>query len=175
MPVTLLEHGQTALILLDFQEKLVPVMAQSQRTIDNVAALIHLSDLFHLPVILAEQYPTWLGSTIPEIKKALPAHDPRAQTAFNCCEAEGFNERIEAEKVRNILLLGLESHLCVFQKCFSLLKQGYMVYVPQDAVASRQKENWRAGLDLMKEAGAVITSTEDVVYQIHNKNRNEPV
>ena len=165
----MLEREQTALIIVDFQEKLVPIMAQGRRTIDNAAALIRLSELSQLPVILTEQFPRWLGSTIPEIKESLPAYDPIPKMEFNCCKAEGFNKRIEAENVRNIILIGIESHICVFQTCFSLLEQGYIVHVPQDAVDSRHEENWRVGLDLMKEAGAIISSTEAVIYQVLKK------
>lgn len=169
MGITLLEREQTVLVLVDFQEKLVPIMAQSQRTIDNTIALIHLSGLFHLPVILTEQFPRWLGPTIPEIRECLPVYDPIPKMEFNCCEAKGFNERIETVTARSIILIGLESHICVFQTCFSLLKKGYTVHVPQDAVDSRQEENRRVGLDLMEDAGAIITSTEAVIYQILKK------
>jgi nicotinamidase-related amidase len=169
MAVTLLGREQTALAIVDFQEKLVPIMAQSQRTVNNAVALIRLSRLFQLPVILTEQFPRWLGSTIPEIKESLPAYDPIPKMEFNCCEVEGFNKRIETENVRNIVLIGIESHICVFQTCFSLLAQRYIVHVPRDAVDSRQEENRRVGLDLMKETGAIITSTEAVIYQILKK------
>ena len=71
--------------------------------------------------------------------------------------------------MRNVIITGVESHICVFQTCVSILERGYRVHVPQDAVDSRTDENWRVGLDLMKQAGAVITSTETVIYQILKK------
>ena len=71
--------------------------------------------------------------------------------------------------MRDVIVTGVESHICVFQTCISILERGYRVHVPQDAVDSRTDENWRVGLDLMKQAGAVITSTETVIYQILKK------
>ncbi len=76
---------------------------------------------------------------------------------------------LDSEGLRNVIITGVESHICVFQTCVSILERGYRVHVPQDAVDSRTNENWRVGLDLMKQAGAVITSTETVIYQILKK------
>ena len=88
---------------------------------------------------------------------------------FNCCEADDFNRRLESLYVENIILAGVETHICVFQTCFSLQKQGLQVHVPQDAVDSRTDENRRIGLGLMRDAGAVVTSTETIVYQVLKK------
>ena len=82
---------------------------------------------------------------------------------------DAFNNSLDSEGLRNVIVTGVESHICVFQTCISILERGYRVHVPQDAVDSRTDENWRVGLDLMKQAGAVITSTETVIYQILKK------
>ena len=127
------------------------------------------SKLFDFPVILTEQYPKWLGPTLPEVADSLPVYQPINKLHFNCCDVDAFNHRLDSEGLSNVIITGVESHICVFQTCASILEKGYRVHVPQDAVDSRTDENWRVGLDLMKQAGAVISSTETVIYQILKK------
>ena len=88
---------------------------------------------------------------------------------FNCCDVDSFNEQLDSKDLKNIIVTGVESHICVFQTCVSLLNRGYQVHIPQDAAGSRTDENWRVGLDLSNKAGAFITSTESVIYQILKK------
>ena len=166
MAVSLLNKEHTCMIIVDVQEKLMPVMGRKERVIANIIKLLECSRVFNLPVILTEQYTKWLGPTLHEIKEALPKYEPIYKLDFNCCNVDHFNNRIELEKLKNIILTGVESHICIFQTCFSLLKRGYRVHVPQDAVDSRTDENWHVGIELMKEAGAVITSTETIIFQI---------
>jgi nicotinamidase-related amidase len=165
----LLDREQTGLLIIDVQEKLMEVMSRRQRVVDNIKKLLELSHLFHLPVMLTEQYPKWLGATLPDIKDFLPDDEPVSKLHFNCCDVSAFNERLDSEGLKNIITVGVESHVCVFQTCISLLDREYQVHVPQDAVDSRTDENWRVGLDLMDRAGAVITSTETVIYQLLKK------
>jgi len=149
------------------------VMGQKQRIIDNINKLLLLSKLYKLPVIITEQYPKWLGSTLPEIKESLPACEPISKLHFNCCDVDAFNERLDSEDLKTIIVTGVESHICIFQTCVSLLEKGYQVHIPQDTVGSRTEENWRVGLELLKNAGAIITSTESVIYQILKKAGTE--
>ncbi|MDY7036699.1 MAG: hydrolase [Thermodesulfobacteriota bacterium] len=165
----ILEREHTGLLIVDSQEKLMQVMDRKQRVIDNIIKLLQLSNFFALPVILTEQYPQWLGPTLPEIKEYLPAYEPIEKLHFNCCDVEAFHERLDSEALKSIIITGVESHICIFQTCVSILEKGYQVHVPQDAVDSRTDENWHVGLELMKEAGALITSTETVIYQILKK------
>ncbi|MDI6792143.1 MAG: hydrolase [bacterium] len=166
MLISLLDKEYTGIVIVDVQEKLMSVMGHKQMVIDNIVRLLHLAGLFNLPVILTEQYSKWLGPTLQEIKDVMPAYNPIEKLDFNCCAVEPFNCCLESNNFKNIILTGVESHICVFQTCFTLLEKGYQVHVPQDAVASRTDENWRVGLDLMREAGGVVTSTEAVIYQI---------
>jgi len=156
-------------LIIDVQEKRMEVMGQKKRVTDNIVKLLNLSRLYDLPVILTEQYPKWLGPTLPEVKEFLPGCEPIDKLHFNCCDVDTFNARLESKNLKNIILTGVESHICVFQTCFSLLEKGYRVHVPQDAIDSRTEENRRVGLELMKETGALITSTEAVIYQILKK------
>ncbi|OQY15525.1 MAG: hydrolase [Desulfobacterium sp. 4572_20] len=169
MTISKLDKEKTGLLIIDVQEKLMQVMGQRQRVVDNITKLGLLSKLFDFPVILTEQYPKWLGHTLPEVAESLPPYQPISKLHFNCCDVDAFNHRLDSKGLRNVIVTGVESHICVFQTCVSILDRGYSVHVPQDAVGSRTDENWRVGLDLMKQAGAVITSTETVIYQVLEK------
>jgi nicotinamidase-related amidase len=162
----LLNNENTGLLIIDVQEKLVPAISQKEKIIDNLKKLIHLSGLFNLPIILTEQNPEKIGPTLTEIKEALPANEPISKLHFNCCDVNVFNECIKSKRLENIIIVGVETHICIFQTAIALLEKGYHVQVPQDAVGSRTDENWRVGVDLMRDAGAIITSTETIIYQI---------
>ena len=162
----LLEKANTGLVIIDVQEKLMPVVERSQIIIENIKKLLLLSKLFNLPVILTEQYPKWLGSTLSEIIESLIVYAPISKMHFNCCDVAEFNEGLSSKDLKNIIVTGVESHICVFQTCVSLINKGYQVHIPRDAVGSRTGENWRVGLELSDKAGALITSTESVIYQI---------
>ena len=165
----LLNRENTGLLVIDVQQKLMEVMRQKQGITENIIKLLHLSKLFNLPVILTEHYPRWLGPTLKEIQEFLPTYEPITKMRFNCCDADAFNERLEGERLQSVIVTGVESHICVFQTCVCLLQRGYTVHVPQDAVDSRTDDNWRVGLGLLRDAGAFITSTETIIYQILEK------
>ena len=166
LTMKLLDKEDTGVLVIDVQEKLMEVMGRRDRVTDNIVKLLRLSELFSLPVIVTEQYPKWLGPTLPEIQKALPEYEPINKLHFNCCDVEGFTGRLDSKGLKNMIVMGVESHICVFQTCVSILEKGYEVHVPQDAVDSRTDENWRVGLELMKSAGALMTSTETIIYQV---------
>jgi nicotinamidase-related amidase len=167
--VELLNRENTGFLIIDVQEKLMEVMRRKQGIMENIIKLLHLTELFKLPLILTEQYPRWLGPTLREIQELLPTYDPITKMHFNCCDVDAFNERLEGERLQSVIVTGVESHICVFQTCACLLQRGYAVHVPQDAVDSRTEDNWRVGLELLREAGAFISSTETVIYQIMGK------
>ncbi len=166
----LLDRESTGMVIVDVQDKLIQAMSRKQRVVDNMLKLIHLAKIFDLPVILTEQYPEALGPTLPEIGESLPATEPISKLHFNCCEVDAFNNRLDSESLENLIIAGVESHICVFQTCLALVERGYKVHVPQDAVDSRTEENWRVGLGLMSKAGAYVTSTETIIYQILKKS-----
>lgn len=169
MAISLLRKENTGLVIVDVQEKLTGVMGQKERVVDRVLKLLDLARIIQLPVILTEQNPKHLGPTLSAIQESLPEYEPIEKLHFDCCAVDAFNHEIEEKGLRNIILTGIESHICVFQTCVSLLEQGYRVHVPHHAVDSRTESNWQIGLSLMQEAGATITSTEAVIFQILKK------
>jgi nicotinamidase-related amidase len=162
----LLNSEKTGLLIIDVQEKLVPAINQKDRIIDNIIKLSDLCRLFRLPIILTEQNPEKIGPTLPELKEILPAYEPIPKFHFNCCNVDVFNTSLQSKRLENIIVTGVETHICVFQTTVALMEKGYHVQVPQDAVGSRTEENRQVGLDLMREAGAIVTSVETIIYQI---------
>jgi nicotinamidase-related amidase len=167
--VELLRKENTGLIIVDVQKNLMAVMGQKERVTDNLIKLLQLSKIFNLPVVITEQYPKWLGTTLPDIIENSPDYDPIEKLHFDCCEVDAFNESLKGKDLKRIIVTGVETHICVFQTCVSLLEKGYHIQVPQDAVTSRTEENWRVGLGLIQAAGATITSTESIIYQVLKK------
>lgn len=161
-----LDKDNTALVIIDIQERLASVMKVKETVIQNCLHLIELSKTYSIPIVLTEQYPKGLGQTVEEIRKALPEYKPLEKMTFSCCEEQSFLDEIKKLNKRTIIIAGMETHVCVLQTCISLLKKGYSVHVVKDAVSSRAKENWKAGIEFMRDAGAVITCTEIVLFQI---------
>ena len=169
MAVSLLHTTKPALVIIDAQTKLLDVMRRAQTIVDNTVRLLHLADQFDLPVVATEQYPRMMGRIVPEVSARLPRQDAIEKMDFNCCAVDEFNDRLATTGVKTIVLAGAETHICVLQTCLSLLEAGYAVHVPQDAVDSRTEENWQVGIELMRQAGAVISSTETEIFQVLGK------
>ena len=161
-----LDKEDTVLLIVDIQEKLAAVMTEKDKVVRNNLHLIELAKMISMPVMVTEQYPRGLGPTVAEIRNALPFYRPIEKMTFDCCGQPPFLEELKEHNKRNVVLTGMETHICVLQTCIGLLKGGINVHVVQDAVCSRTKENWKTGVEFMREAGAVVTSTETVLFQL---------
>jgi len=164
-----INEKDTALFIIDIQDKLAAAMRHKEQVVNNCLHLIELAKLLQIPILLTEQYPKGLGPTLPEIKEALPVYDPFEKLAFNCCLEAGFLEKVAALNRRKLILTGMETHICVLQTSLGLIKEGYAVQVVQDGVCSRTKTNFNTGITIMDRAGAVITCTEIVLFQLLQK------
>lgn len=165
----ILKKEQAALIVVDVQDRLAAVMSERQKVTANILHLIEAAKLLGLPVVLTEQYPKGLGPTVNEIKEALPASEPIEKLTFNCCGEPPFLTKVGALGKKKVILCGMETHVCVLQTCVGLLREGYDVHVVRDAVCSRTKDNYKTGIEFMRDAGAVITCTETVLFQLLEK------
>lgn len=161
-----IEKEDTVLLIVDIQEKLAAVMKEREKVVRNNLHLIELARMIHLPVMVTEQYPKGLGPTVQEIREAVPTYHPVEKMTFDCCGQPIFLEELKKLKKRNVVLTGMESHICVLQTCIGLLKGGINVHVVQDAICSRYKENWKIAMEFMRDAGAVVTCTETVMFQL---------
>ena len=163
-----LEAGHCALIIIDIQEKLLPPIFQKEQLVRNSQLLIRLAGILKLPTLLSTQYAKGLGNTVPEIASLLPDTSPVDKQMFSCLGSEVFCSMLKRQpgNRNTVLLCGMESHICVAQTALAALREGYLVHVASDAVSSRTEWNWKIGLDRMKSAGAVISSTEMIIYEL---------
>jgi nicotinamidase-related amidase len=163
----MLTIDNTALLVIDVQGKLAQLMHQKEVLFDNLAKIIKGAQVLELPIIWTEQVPEKLGQTTPEIAELLaPSAEPISKASFSCCSVQPFMTALERSKRRQILVTGIETHICVYQTTVDLLAQGYEVQVVADAVSSRTAANRQLGLERMKQAGAALTSTEMALFEL---------
>ena len=156
------------LTVVDVQERLFNAMDAERRDdmVNNVKILASSARRLEVPVLVTEQYPKGLGRTLPEVKALLPDATPIEKTAFSCADAEGFMDRVKALGADHVILTGIEAHVSVLLTALDLLGRGLKVSVVADAVCSRRVANLEIGLAQARQAGAVITATETVVFQL---------
>jgi nicotinamidase-related amidase len=163
-----LEAEQCALIVVDMQERLLPPIWQKEQLVKNAQLLIRLAGILKIPALVTTQYAKGLGNTVPEIASLLPESAPIDKMMFSCFGSDVFCsllKRLPGQR-STVLLCGMETHICVMQTALGALHEGYVVHVASDAVSSRSEWNWRVGLDRMRTAGAVISSTEMILYEL---------
>ena len=163
-----LEADQCALIVIDIQEKLLPPIFEKERLVRNSQLLIRLAGILKIPTLMSTQYAKGLGQTVPEIASLLPSVEAIDKQMFSCFGSDVFCsllKRLPGNRT-TALLCGMESHICVAQTALAALREGYLVHVASDAVSSRTEWNWKIGLDRMKSARAVISSTEMIIYEL---------
>ena len=163
-----LQPEQCALIVVDVQEKLLPPIWEKDRLIKNVQLLIRLAGILKMPAIVTTQYAKGLGNTVPQVASMLPESAPLDKMTFSCFGSDVFCsllKRLPGQRT-TALLCGMETHICVMQTALGALREGYLVHVASDAVSSRAEFNWRVGLDRMRAAGAILSSTEMMIYEL---------
>lgn len=163
-----LEPEQCALLVIDIQERLLPPIFQKEQLVRNAQLLIRAAGVMKIPALISTQYSKGLGATVPEVSALLSGTAPVDKTLFSCFGSDDFCASLKRlPGARNTLLLcGMESHICVTQTALGALREGYLVHVASDAVSSRTEWNWKIGLDRMRAAGAVISSTEMMIYEL---------
>jgi len=157
--------ADSVLAVIDFQEKLYPHIANHEAVGATAARLIRLATILGIPIVLTEQNPRGLGSTVPVIREALPTYEPMAKMAFNCCAADPFVARLAGLGRHTLVLTGIETHICVLQTALDALQRGYRVHVVADATGSRTPQNHELGLAVLRQAGVIVTSLEIVAYE----------
>ena len=167
-PMTL-DRERTALVVIDVQERLFPAMDADHReeVMRNIKVLTATARRLNLGTLVTEQYPKGLGHTLQELRDALPAGvQPVEKVAFSCQAVDAFRSRLTATGARQIVLAGIEAHVCVLMSALDLLAEGYAVHIVADAVTSRTQANWRLAMAQLRQAGAVVTTTETVLFQL---------
>lgn len=161
----LIRARDSALVVIDMQERLVPAMMAPARTIKNTQLLLHAAKKTDVPALLTEQYPKGLGPTIPEIKKAAGDASILPKMHFSCMEDPDFSKAFKSLNRRQAILAGMEAHICVAQTAGSLVEEGFEVFVVSDATASRTLESEAACLARLSAVGVSIVTTEMVIFE----------
>jgi len=157
-----LDRNSCALVIIDPQTKLMPAIFEADRVINNCVLLLRLAQVLSIPAVVTTQYAQGLG----------PGITPLDKTSFGCFGDENFVNRLKdvVPGRGTLLVAGVESHVCVTQTVLAALNAGYAVHVARDATSSRTQENWETGLHRMDRAGAVISSTEMMIYELLGKS-----
>lgn len=157
-----INEKNSAILFIDIQEKLVQMLKKDKIT-KKAYVLSEMANILGVEKIFTEQYPKGLGSTIDTISKK-ETDKVFEKTAFNALETDGVYDALKEKE--NIFVCGIETHICVYQTVKALIEKGFNVYVIKDACASRETDEFKAGINLMEKLGATITTTEIVLFEL---------
>lgn len=163
---TILTREKTALLVIDIQEKLFPVMFSPENLIQNTIKLIEGFNVLGSPVFITEQYPKGLGETEKTIKDTLKNIVPIQKMSFSCLGAGDLFGILQYKKIKQLVLAGIESHVCVQQTALDLLANGFQVSLAADACSSRKEKDYTIALNRMQNAGVIITTTEAILFEL---------
>ncbi len=156
----------TVMILIDVQGKLATLMHEREQLYKSLETIVKSMKILEVPIIWLEQVPESLGPTVEEISKYLTDMTPIAKHTFSCCDNREFTDTFNALNRNQVLLTGIETHICIFQTAFDLIRAGYQVQVITEGVSSRTVENKEIGLGRIKQAGGVVTSIEMILFEL---------
>lgn len=159
----LMSPADTVLLVVDVQEKLMPLIPGHQRITWNLRRLLDGAEALAVPALATEQYPQGLGPTVPELAAKLG--EIASKMTFSCGGCEPFATQLEELGASKVLVAGIEAHVCVQQTVLDLLASGYRVYVPADAVGSRYSIDYETALKRMESSGATLTTTESALFE----------
>src|ERR1043165_4718503 len=169
-----LDPKRTALAVIDVQESFRAAIPDFAEVAARIARVVQAAGLLGLPVVVTEQHPKGLGHTVEEIRAALPENfEPIEKTAFSSCGAQEFVARLEAAGARQVLLCGIEAHVCVNQTAHDLMALGLQVHLLTDCISSRSPQNRQVGLEKMRQSGALPSSTEMALFELMRDARHE--
>ena len=160
---------QSVLVVVDVQGKLAQIMANSERMISQLEVLIKGAKLLNVPIVWLEQIPHKLGNTVESIALKLAPETPISKTSFSGFGEDKFRQRLKREGRSQIILAGIETHVCVYQTAQDLLEHKYEVTVVADAVSSRSEDNKNIGLQMMMQRGAQLSCVESVLFELQKK------
>lgn len=169
-----LEPSECTLVVIDVQEKFRHVLFEQERLIKNCRIVVEGCRLLGVPTIVTEQYPQGLGPTFAELADSLGTFQPIPKTTFSCFGEPKFLDALRAAPhTPNLILIGIEAHVCVLQTALDALSHGYTVHLVKDAVTSRAAENYETGLQRALQSGALASSAEIVLFQLLADSRAE--
>lgn len=162
-------RAKAALAVIDIQERLLPSIFEGDRVVRNAVRLIKGARVLEIPVLVTEQYKKGLGATTPAVASEIANLPLMEKIAFSACGAAGFEKALKKKKVSDVILCGIEAHVCVSQTCLDLLDKGFRVFLVVDAMSSRTTENHFIAIERMRDAGGIVVSTEMVLFELLEK------
>jgi len=163
-----MEKDDTALVVIDMQEKFLPVIPDIKEVISNAEKVIKAFKILKMPIMTTEQYPKGLGKTVESISNLIKIK-PIEKVSFSCFGEEKFLKSIRKLNIKNLVLMGVESHVCVLNTAIDAIKRGYIVYVVVDATSSRKKVDYETSLKRMIQENIYLTTTETLFFQLLKK------
>lgn len=161
----LLRKADSCLVLVDVQEKLIPLIFNQQAVLDRCRWLVELSQELSVPLLVSEQYPQGLGVTSSFLKNEIQNYEPLTKVHFSCWRDENFKQAMHLRAKKQIILMGIETHVCVLQTAMDLMKERYAVFIVADAVGSRFETDHKYGLKRMKQAGIELVTAEMIFFE----------
>lgn len=163
----LLDRKRAALAVIDVQEAFSKIIADFDEMASRIALMVEACNLLNLPIIVTEQYPKGLGRTVETIGRHLPEGvQPIEKLSFSACGAQEFDTRLRERHIEQVILCGIEAHICVSQTAHDLLQNGYQVHLLSDAVSTRLARNRELAINKMAKAGAIISSIEMALFEL---------
>ncbi len=168
-----INKNEAVLVLVDYQERLMPAMAEKEALVENVVKLAKGCGIHEVPIIVTQQYTKGLGETVQTIREAVDNFNPIEKTSFSCYGEPGFVEALEKTGRKTVILAGIETHVCVLQTALDLVEHGYRVFLPADCVSSRKLSDKSYGEVRMGSIGVTITSCESVLFELTKDAKDE--
>ncbi|MHB9036760.1 MAG: isochorismatase family protein [Armatimonadota bacterium] len=162
----ILNSSDAVLVVIDIQDPLLKTIHEGDRVVENTIKLIETAKIFSIPIMAPLQYSARLGDVTARIAETLPSDERFDKMTFSCAGSPDFLYALEHTKRRQVILCGIEAHVCVNQTAHSLLSREYAVHVVRDAVSSRTAENCGVGIEKMRDSGCVICSTEMAIFEL---------
>ncbi|MFC1746169.1 hydrolase [Candidatus Riflebacteria bacterium] len=166
----MLERENACLVIVDVQGKLAELVYAKEELYKNLKILVSGARVLGLPVLYMEQYPKGLGHTIPELTTLLAEQKPIIKNTFSACGSLDFDRALSEIGKSQVILCGIETHVCVYQTCRDLLQQGFEVHLVIDAVSSRTEKNMKLGIACCRTLGAILTGTEMLLFELLEKS-----
>lgn len=166
----LLDRSRSLLLVVDIQERLAAVMADRDAVVEQAGKMVLAAQCLDIPILVTEQYPKGLGRTVHELRKLLDAGDAIEKLAFSCCAEPELREAVEALPERDqVVLVGMEAHVCVFQTALDVLAMGRSAYVVADAVCSQREGDALVAMQWMARSGVFVTTAQSAIFQLLEK------
>lgn len=162
----MLDARDALLLVVDFQERLMPSIHRREEITGKAAALIEGCRVLDLPILVTQQYTKGLGPTIREIDDALVEYEYIEKITFSCCGSGEFRGKLGKAGRKSVIITGIETHVCIQQTVLDLLEGGYQVYAIADCLGSRSDSDFRYAIRRMEKAGAIVTTMESILFEM---------